>query len=86
MPEQDFTNREIRAMFDDLKDGNDRIEEQTKKHNGRMTKMERWQSYMMGAFSMLTLVVVPILAWALYSLVHLPQTIQEALSVYELPE
>lgn len=85
MSELAFTNRELTAMFDELKNGNDRIEQQTIKHNGRMTKMERWQSYMMGAFSVLTIVIVPILAWALYSLVKLPETIQDALSIYELP-
>ena len=83
--EQAFTNRELTAMFDDLKKGNARIEQQTTKHNGRMTKLERWQSYMMGAFSVLTIIIVPILAWALYSLVQLPETIQDALSVYEKP-
>lgn len=90
MPEQDFTNREISAMFDVIKEGNDRIEHQTTMHNGRMTKIERWQAYITGAFSILTLIVVPILGWALYTIVQLPNTmqhtIQKALSVYEVPD
>lgn len=85
MPEQDFTNREIRAMFQEIKNGNTRIEEQTKKHNGRLTSLERWQAHLVGAFSVLTLITVPILGWALYSIVTIDEKIQEALSVYEIP-
>lgn len=85
MPEQDFTNREIQAMFQEIKNGNTRIEEQTKKHNGRLTNLERWQAHLVGAFSVLTIVIVPILGWALYSIVTIDHKIQEALSVNEIP-
>lgn len=84
----DFTNREIKAMFQDLKDGNDRIEIQTTKHNGRLTTLERWQAHMIGAVAVLTTIVVPLLAWSLWILANIDNkihsTIDEALQAYEI--
>lgn len=86
--EEDFSNREITEMFNDLRKGQDRIEEQTKKTNGRVSDMERWRSFMTGAMAVLTTLVVPILAWAIYTLVNIQhtiyQTVDEALSAYDI--
>lgn len=57
-------------------------------HNGRMTKLERWQAYMTGGMTVLTLIVVPILAWALWVLVNIQgqvhTAVDDALSAYEI--
>lgn len=73
-----YSNREIREKWHDIANDLQAILEQTTKHNGRMTKMERWQAYMTGAFTILTIIVVPILAWALYVLVNINQTVHES--------
>lgn len=48
--------------------------------NGRISKLERWQYTMMGALSILTVIVVPILGWALYILVNIQTQVNEAVA------
>ena len=88
MPEEPFKNREILEMFNDLKGGNKRIEEQVIKTNGRVTALERWKYIGMGATSVLSFLVVPILIWALSILVgmdsRIQQSVDRALSAYEI--
>lgn len=88
MNEEPYQNREIREMFNDLKEGQVRIEEQTTKHNGRMTALEKWQYISMGGLSVLTVIVVPILSWALWVLVNINtevhKAVDEALSAYNI--
>lgn len=50
----------IHATLDQLKEGQAKILIQTTKHNGRMSKLERWQSYVTGAVAVLTVLVLPI--------------------------
>lgn len=88
MPEEPFKNREIVEMFNDLKESNKRIEDQVKVTNGRVTQLERWKYIGMGATSVLTLIVVPILAWALWVLVNIQgqvhNAVDDALSAYNI--
>lgn len=78
MPEQDFTNREINAMFHELKGQASRIEEQTIRTNGRVGDLERWRFISMGAVAVLVMLVIPLLSWALYTLSNIDNKIQEA--------
>lgn len=75
-----YTNREIKEMFNDLKDGQDRIESQVKLTNGRVTTLEKWRYTMVGGIAVLSMVVVPILGWSLYTLVNLQDKINIATS------
>jgi len=88
MEDVPFSNREIREMFSDVKGGLERIERQTVATNGRVTKLERWKYIGMGATSVLTLIVVPILAWALWVLVNIQgqvhEAVDQALSAYDI--
>lgn len=81
-----YQNREIKEMFGDVVARCTRIETQTTMHNSRMTKLEKAQAYMTGAVSVLTVIVIPILAWALLTLVNINDTIHkavdQALSIY----
>ena len=61
MNEEPYHNREIREMFDDVKDALDRIERQTTQTNGRVTVLERWQSYVLGFCACIGLVLLPII-------------------------
>lgn len=64
------------------------IKVQTTLHNGRMKSLERWQAYMTGGMTVLTLIVVPILAWALWVLVNIQgqvhSAVDDALSAYNV--
>lgn len=73
-----FTNRELREQARDLQDSINRVEAQTKMHNGRMSKMEEWKAYTTGGMAMLTLIALPILGWLVYSVLTLPKSIDEA--------
>lgn len=54
--EQPYSNREIIEKFDHIKDILERIEVQTTKTNGRVTKLEGWRNYVSGiAACLLTL-------------------------------
>lgn len=64
------------------------IRVQTKLTNGRVTAAERWQYVFTGGLSVLTLIVVPLLAWALYTLAGIQNTVNtsvnQALSAYDI--
>lgn len=61
--------------------------------NGKVGELIKWRERINGgaivAGAFMTVIVIPILGWCVYSLVKLPETIhnsvEEALSVYEVP-
>ena len=73
-----YTNREIKEMFTDLQDGQNRIENQVKLTNGRVTTLEKWRYTVAGGVAVLSMVVIPILGWSLYTLVNLQDKINVA--------
>ncbi len=110
MPEEPFSNRELKEMFTaaderadafhdkliermqifeyDTRNSLSRIEIQTAKTNGRVTTIEKWQYTFMGGVGVLTFIVVPLLAWALYTLSNINdvvhRSVDEALSAYNI--
>lgn len=71
MPEQPYTNREIQEFMRDIKETLARIEAQTTRTNGRVTLLEAWKQYSMGATAILTLVVLPSVGWLYYEVINL---------------
>ena len=55
--EQDYSKREMDEKFKDIKESLDRIEIQTTKHNGRLSKVEKWQYTMVGAITIIGFLV-----------------------------
>lgn len=88
MDSSPYSNREIDEKWKDISVSLARIEAQTTKTNGRVGALERWKYIGMGATSVLTLIVVPILAWALWVLVNIQgqvhQAVDDALSAYDI--
>lgn len=46
--------------------------------NTRVTSLERWQDRTIGGMAVLTLVVMPILGWALYKIANNDRVIQDS--------
>lgn len=88
MPEEPFKNREILEMVTDVRGSLQRIEVQTSVTNGRVSKLENWRWFITGGMTIITVVVIPILAWALWVLINIPSQIHagvnEALSAYDI--
>lgn len=63
MPEEPYSNREIREMHRDIVSRLDRIEAQTTKTNGRVNKLENWRAYMAGTIAVIVALGVPIMGW-----------------------
>lgn len=78
MPEEPFKNREILEMFSDVKKDLTDIKMQTTKTNGSVADLRRWQDRTIGAVTIIMLVVVPMLTWALSLLVNIDARIHSA--------
>jgi len=57
------TNRELNSDIKHIKETVTRIEAQVCKTNGRVTALEKWRSYILGAFAMITMLVVPVIIY-----------------------
>ena len=60
MPETPYSNREIKEKWDDIANALSRIEVQTTTTNGRVTKLEKWQAYVLGFCAAVTVLMLPI--------------------------
>ena len=78
--------------FGDIKEAIEGLTVEVKKTNGSVIEINRWRERMNGgalvAGFFTTIIVVPVLTWAIYVLVNIQDTIHksvnEALSAYEL--
>lgn len=66
-----YSNREIQEFFKDIKESLERIETQTSKTNGRVSKLENWRAYLTGSIVVLSTVVLPIAGWIVYRIQEL---------------
>lgn len=74
--------------FSDMKESINELTEHVKKTNGRVSSLEKWQAYITGGMTVLTIIVVPLLGWALWILSNVESQVHEAvdnaLAAYEI--
>lgn len=58
------TNKELNKDIKHIKETVMRIEKQVIKTNGRVSALEMWRSYLLGACAVMTLLLVPIIIYA----------------------
>ena len=63
------TNRELNKDIKHIKETVIRIEKQVLKTNGRVSALEMWRSYLLGACAVMTLLLVPIIIYAVTKLI-----------------
>lgn len=97
--EQDFTNREIEAMFKGITDvlqahgkTHEEILGGVKYTNGKLADVQAWRERVNGAFIasavFMSAVVIPMFGWAIYTMLHIDEMIsdgiKDALTVYDI--
>jgi len=60
---EEYSNRELDRMFKEIQDTLQRIETQTSRTNGRVTRLEMWRQYILGALAIISMVVIPIVLY-----------------------
>ena len=63
MSEVPYSNRELREKWDGIEASLMKILEQTSITNGRVTKLEHWQSMVLGYCACLTMLVLPLIIY-----------------------
>ena len=86
--EEKYLNREIddklKNLLKNMEKGFTEVKKRLDYTNGKVAKNSEWRVYSMGALSIITLVVVPILTWAVYTLVNIDSHIDKALQAYNI--
>lgn len=62
--EKDYSNREIDHWRDETREQLTRIENQVTKTNGRVSALENWRWMVIGALSVITMIVIPLVIYA----------------------
>lgn len=94
-----YSNREIKEKWDDISNalsgistnmsiGFTEVKGKQDQTNGNVKNLQLWRAGLTGATSVLTLIIVPLLAWALFMLstidAKINKGVADALSAYEV--
>lgn len=78
-----YSNREINEKFNDIIVRLDRIELQTTKTNGNVIGLKLWRAWITGALAVVSVVVLPILGYLAYQVVHPKGTLAASINQVE---
>jgi len=85
----DNTIASLDEKLDEHTEVHTKILAQTTATNGKIADIQKWRERMNGAVSVMIFIVPTILAfigWMAYQITHFDDQIQQALSIYEVPE
>lgn len=68
--EEEYSKREIDVFMQEIRDTLQRIEAQTMKTNGRVSKLEIWRGFITGGLAILSALMVPIVVWAIENIIR----------------
>ena len=68
MDNTEYSKREVDNFMKDIREQLNRIEAQTTKTNGRVSKLENWKSYSQGAIAVIVLIIVPLVIFTVENL------------------
>lgn len=78
----------LNEKLDDHTEVHTKILEQTTATNGKVAEIQRWRERMNGAVMVMVFIIPTLLGfigWMAYEITHFDDQIQDALSVYEVP-
>ena len=85
-----YSNRELREKWKDMEESLNKILFQTTTTNGRVSRLENWRAFITGGMAVITVILIPILTWALYVLANIQgqghSAVDDALSAYTLTQ
>lgn len=82
--EVNYSNRELDHMFEDIINALNRIEGQTTRHNGRMSKMEAWRNFMLGGMAIISFLVIPMITYFISQVDERIATIEKVFTSYNI--
>ena len=69
--EANYSNRELNMRFDEIKEKLETILQQTINMNHRLSKLEQWRAYILGAVGIMVVLIIPIATLVLYDLIRM---------------
>ena len=76
----DTSHREVMSELESHAKVHTQLLEQVKITNGQVSSLQLWKAGIVGGLSILTMVLLPILSWALYTIVTLDDRINEGVA------
>ena len=67
---QNYSDKTLDVLFQEIKDQLNRIELQTVKTNGTVANLKSWKAYITGALTAITLLVLPTLGYLALTLLN----------------
>ena len=77
MEEEHYTKDEIDLMHKPIDEKLELILEQTTKSNSRISKLERWRSFIGGGLAVLSFIIIPLLIWAFSLIIDTSKVIND---------